>query len=125
MTAIAYWNIDAISSEPTALFDAFCYVSAARDAGFECNVIDEGCSGFAIEWPAGDPDDAAHAEILAACDFARLTGHDAIEFGAFAQCDVEKFCCPVDSARTVTIDEAEDIAREDPALIYIDATPHA
>jgi len=51
----------------------------------------------------------------------RLKGHEAIEFAATAGCTLNKYNDPTEDAREgLSVEEAEDVAAEDPNLIYID-----
>jgi hypothetical protein len=53
----------------------------------------------------------------------RITGQDAIRLAARDALTLKKFADPIDGARTVTLSEARDIAREDEGLIYVDVQP--
>ena len=52
----------------------------------------------------------------------RLTGREAIEYAEAHGLALHKYADPIEGARDgVTVDEARDIAREDPSLIWLDA----
>lgn len=51
----------------------------------------------------------------------RLTAHDAIEYAAAHGLTLRKYADPAEDAREgLTVDEAREIAAEDPSLIYVD-----
>lgn len=51
----------------------------------------------------------------------RLTAHDAIEYAAAHDLTLNKYADPTEGAREgLTVDEAREIAAEDPSLIYVD-----
>lgn len=53
----------------------------------------------------------------------RLTGHDAIERAAHDGLTLNKYEAPTEGARSgLTVDEAREIAREDPSLIWCEAS---
>lgn len=53
-----------------------------------------------------------------------MTGYDAIEYARANGLTLEKYTDPVEEARSgLTPDEAEEIAKEDPSLIYIIVSP--
>lgn len=53
-----------------------------------------------------------------------ITGQDAIEYAREHGLTLNKYADPTEDARQgLTADEAEEIAREDPSLIYIAAPP--
>ncbi|MCL8207232.1 MAG: hypothetical protein K6V97_04040 [Actinomycetia bacterium] len=53
----------------------------------------------------------------------RLVGWAAIEWAKAHGGRLAKYADPVDDARSVTLEEAVVIAREDPSLIYLEPTP--
>ena len=51
----------------------------------------------------------------------RIYGHEALEYACTNDVLLSKFSDPIEDAREgLTVDEAEDVAHEDPGLIYID-----
>lgn len=51
----------------------------------------------------------------------RLTAHDAIEYAAAHGLTLNKYADPTEDAREgLTVDEAREVAAEDPSLIYVD-----
>ena len=56
-----------------------------------------------------------------AAPLSTLTGQDAIAYAEAHGLTLRKYADPIEGARSgLTPDEAEDVAREDPSLIYID-----
>ena len=50
------------------------------------------------------------------------TGHQAIEIAETNGADLNKYADPIEDARTgLSIDEAREVATEDPSLIWIEA----
>lgn len=52
---------------------------------------------------------------------SKLTGHEAIAYAEHFGLDLQKATDPTEEAREVDVDEAKDIAKEDPSLISIEA----
>jgi hypothetical protein len=50
----------------------------------------------------------------------RITGQDAIRLAIRDNLTLKKFAGPIDGARTVSVSEAHEIARQDPGLVYVD-----
>lgn len=50
----------------------------------------------------------------------RLSGYEAIRFAEDYGLTLQKYQDPIEAARTIDTDEAREIAREDPSLLYVD-----
>lgn len=51
----------------------------------------------------------------------KLTGHDAIEFAEVNGLTLNKYSDPIEDAREgLSVEEAEEVAAEDPSLIYVE-----
>jgi hypothetical protein len=54
---------------------------------------------------------------------SRIIGHDAIEYAERHGLTLKKYADPTEGAREdLSLDEAREIAKADPTLIYIDIT---
>ena len=49
----------------------------------------------------------------------KLTGREAIDYAAAHDLMLRKYTDPTEQARLVTVDEAREIAREDPELVWV------
>jgi hypothetical protein len=52
----------------------------------------------------------------------KITGRDAISYARAHGLDVQKYADPTEGARALSPDEAEDVACEDPSLLWVALT---
>ena len=52
-----------------------------------------------------------------------ITGQDAIEYATRQNLTLNKYADPIEEARALTVEEAEEVAREDASLIWITVQP--